>query len=224
MRQQEPMRPPPQIEIPGLTPRRTWRNTLPSPRPWMLLFLPLLALLAVLPAVALARYTTANSQFCLSCHGVGDTPNRAVRSLVHPGYAQVGCVDCHAKPGQIVYEGYVHGFGAEPERVAPACESCHPEMRGRNDQTGFSHNFANIRITHQQHLDRGATCVTCHSNVAHDLRTPSTNRPRMDYCYSCHATNDSCGKCHLSGPPAGPGRRRRGRSPSRFASSFWRTL
>ncbi|MDP2662767.1 MAG: c-type cytochrome [Dehalococcoidia bacterium] len=155
------------------------------------------------PVAGLARYTTSSSEYCLSCHGVGDTPNRAVKSLVHPGFDRVSCVDCHAKPGQIVYEGYVGGFAAEPERVSANCARCHEAMPLRNDTQGFKFNFNNINITHKSHLDRGATCASCHSNVAHDLVTPQTNRPRMEACNTCHSVTDSCTKCHVNGPPSG---------------------
>lgn len=203
MSDQDPMKPPPLVSIPGLPSRRSWiARVLGHPR-LLLLALPLLALAALVPAGALARYTTSNSDFCLTCHGVGDTPDRSVRSLVHPDFSEVGCVDCHSKPGQVVYEGYVHGFMAEPERVSPNCERCHSQMTARNDTEGFEFNFASITIEHEKHLERGATCVTCHANVAHDLRTPATNRPRMDTCYSCHATTETCTKCHEGAIPAG---------------------
>lgn len=155
------------------------------------------------PVAGLARYTTTSSQYCLSCHGVGDTPNRAVKSLVHPGFEQVSCVDCHAKHGQIVYEGYLNGFAAEPERVSSNCVRCHEAMPIRNDNQGFKFNFGNINITHKSHLERGATCASCHSNVAHDLSVPQTNRPRMEACQQCHSQADSCTKCHANGPPSG---------------------
>jgi mono/diheme cytochrome c family protein len=202
VREQQPMRPAPPLEVPGLPRRRAWRVGFPKPLLLVLLALPL-AVVALLPVGALARFSTSDSQYCLSCHGAGDTPDRAVRSLVHPDHTQVACVDCHAKHGSVVYEGYVKGFAAEPERVSPACERCHVDMRVRNDQDGFKYNFADIRIPHQQHLESGATCVTCHTNVAHDLRTPQTNRPRMEYCYTCHTRTESCAKCHRGTVPQG---------------------
>ncbi|MDP2936527.1 MAG: c-type cytochrome [Dehalococcoidia bacterium] len=155
------------------------------------------------PVVGLARYTTSSSEFCLSCHGAGDTPDRSVKSVVHPGFDKVSCVDCHAKHGQIVYEGYVKGFAAEPERVSVNCVRCHEAVPLRNDAQGFKFNFSDITITHKSHLERGATCAACHSNVAHDLSVPQTNRPRMETCSQCHAVSESCVKCHVKGPPPG---------------------
>ncbi|MDO9066551.1 MAG: multiheme c-type cytochrome, partial [Chloroflexota bacterium] len=91
-------------------------------------------------ALALPRYTTSNYQYCLTCHGGGDTPNRGIESKVHPPFEQVGCTDCHAEPGQVVYEGYRQGFGSEPERVSPNCVSCHRDIARQNDQVGFKKN------------------------------------------------------------------------------------
>src|SRR3990170_9021224 len=111
--------------------------------------------IGILPIGALARYTTSGSQFCLSCHEVGDTANVGVKSVVHPGFDKVTCVDCHAKPGQLVFEGYLNGFMAEPERVAANCERCHANITKTNDVDGFKYNFLDIRVTHQNHLQRG---------------------------------------------------------------------
>ena len=169
---------------------------------WFIAVIAILPFLSA-PIAGLARYTTSSSEFCLSCHGAGDTPDRSVKSLVHPGFDKVTCVDCHAKHGQIVYEGYVKGFAAEPERVASNCLRCHEAVPLRNDVQGFKFNFSNINITHKSHLERGATCASCHSNVAHDLNVPQTNRPRMESCNQCHSVSDSCAKCHTNGPPSG---------------------
>jgi mono/diheme cytochrome c family protein/nitrate/TMAO reductase-like tetraheme cytochrome c subunit len=189
-------------EIPG-QPRRD--RFFPSITHWPLgLWIVLIAAAAFFglgSVVTLARYTTSNPGFCLSCHGVGDTPDRGVRSLVHPGYDVVSCTDCHAKPGQIVFEGYIRGFLAEPERVSANCIRCHSEMTATNAQVGFKFDFLDIKITHNQHLSAGATCTTCHDDVAHDLRQPPTNRPRMEACFKCHSTSEACATCHQKTPP-----------------------
>ena len=175
-----------------------------SPWQWVILGIALIPV-ALVPIVGLARYTTSGSSYCLTCHGTGETPDRSQPSLVHPSFPKVSCVDCHSKPGQVVYEGYVKGFMAEPERVSPACARCHSTMTRTNESAGFQYNFLDIRITHQAHVERGASCVTCHGNIAHDLSPVPTNRPRMESCYSCHARTDTCTKCHSAGiPPAPP--------------------
>lgn len=163
-----------------------------------------LIVLIVIPAIGLARVTTSNSSFCVTCHGTGETPDRSKLSLVHPDFNKVSCVDCHAKGGHIVYEGYVKGFMAEAERVSPNCTKCHQPITKTNEQKDFKFNFLDINITHKAHLERGATCTTCHANVAHDMKEVPTNRPTMNNCYSCHAKSDSCTKCHNQKIPAKP--------------------
>lgn len=213
MRLPERQRLPDNLEIPGLYPPR---RRLPR---WPLALWLVVALVAAIPmvgilGVVLAHYTTSSSSFCLTCHGTGDTPDRGVPSEVHPSFDKVSCVDCHAKPGQVVFEGYVKGFMAEPERVTSNCLRCHSAMSQRTDPQGFKFNPQSIGINHQSHLERGATCVNCHASVAHDLELPKTNRPQMESCYSCHPRTDSCVKCHTGKIPAPqPARETIGRRP-----------
>lgn len=205
---------PERLEIPGLYPPR--RRGLPRWPIWLWLVIAAVAAIPAvgIPGVVLAHYTTSNPEFCLRCHATGETPDRSIPSSVHPAFSQVGCVDCHAKPGQIVFEGYVKGFQAEPERVSGNCVRCHPSMPNRTDQAHFKFNERGIAINHQAHIERGATCVTCHSNVAHDTEEPKTNRPRMEACFACHAPTDSCVKCHTNGiPQAEASRETVGRKP-----------
>ncbi|HLA83053.1 MAG TPA: NapC/NirT family cytochrome c, partial [Thermoleophilia bacterium] len=91
-RQRVPGLPIPLIERLKMVPRWAWLIAIGFALP-----------LVLIPAVALARYTTTSSTYCLSCHAKGDTPDRGVKSVVHPSFDQVGCVDCHAKPGQVVF-------------------------------------------------------------------------------------------------------------------------
>ncbi len=203
MKMPERSRLPDNVEIPGLYPRR---RRFPNWPVWLWLVVAFVAAIPAVgvPGVVLAHYTTSNASFCLTCHGTGDTPDRSVPSVVHPSFDQVSCVDCHAKPGQIVFEGYVKGFQAEPEWVSANCIRCHQSMPQKTDNSGFKFNARGIIINHSAHLARGATCVTCHSNIAHDLREPRTNRPRMDACLTCHSSSDSCTKCHGNNIPAAP--------------------
>lgn len=187
-------------EIPGLYPRR---RRLPNWPVWLWIVVAIVAAIPLvgLPGVVLARYTTSDSAYCLTCHATGETPNRAPASAVHPGYGKVTCVDCHAKPNQVVFEGYIKGFMAEPERVSGNCLRCHSAIPRKTDQAGFKFNEAKIAINHQAHVERGATCTACHSNVAHDLRAQPTNKPTMESCYSCHSKTESCMTCHQNGIP-----------------------
>lgn len=199
---------PEQMDIPGL-PMRT-PSILPFKIPtwplwvWFIIGVVMVPMLSI-PGMALARYTTSSSAFCATCHGTGETPDRAVRSLVHPDFNRVGCTECHAQTGQIVFEGYMKGFLAEPERVSSNCIRCHEDITKKNDTGGFKFNFLEITIPHQFHLEQGATCTSCHVNIAHDLNVPQTNRPRMASCNSCHAQTDVCSKCHQRSMPEAQG-------------------
>ncbi len=198
---------PEQITVPGLPQR--YPSILPFALPkwplwvWFIIGVVMVPI-ASIPIMGLARYTTTSSEFCVTCHGTGETPNRAVKSLVHPDFDRVACIDCHAKPGQIVFEGYMKGFLAEPDRVTGNCVRCHDKMTQTNDTKGFKFNFLEIKIPHKLHIEKGAQCTNCHANIAHDLNVPQTNRPRMEYCFSCHAQNDPCTKCHGGSVPAKP--------------------
>src|SRR3990172_1417329 len=88
--------------------------------------------LAVNGAAWLPRFTTSGPAYCLSCHGVGDTPDRGVPSQVPPGFDKVGCVDCHASSGAswsrfVFTEGYRGGYSANKERLNANCQSCHSQ-------------------------------------------------------------------------------------------------
>lgn len=163
-------------------------------------------LIAIPYSIWLPRHTTSDAEYCLKCHGeYGGLPNRGINSKVHPTYDEVSCVDCHSKPGQIVYEGYVKGFMAEVERVSPNCIRCHEDILTKNDVEDFKYNVDQIGIPHRLHVDMGASCTDCHANVAHDLTDNPTNRPQMEYCSQCHATTiEPCAKCHIDKIPPGP--------------------
>jgi nitrate/TMAO reductase-like tetraheme cytochrome c subunit len=153
----------------------------------------------------LPRYTTSNPDFCLSCHSTGETPDRSPQSLVHPTYDMVSCTDCHAKPGPIpILDGYQDGYSADPERVNDNCRRCHGGIADKKE-VEFEHNEYDIRIPHKFHLEVvGAQCTDCHRNIAHEMISPATNRPHMDYCFQCHTTPQSrtCTKCHVEGIPS----------------------
>ena len=189
------------LDVPGLYPQR---RRLPHWPGWLWLVVAAVAVIPLVgvPGVVLAHYTTSDSSFCLTCHSTRETPDRSAPSTVHPTFDKVSCVDCHAKSGQVVFEGYVKGFMAEPERVSGNCLRCHSDMAQRTDQKGFKFNSRSIALNHQSHIERGATCLSCHSNIAHDLRAEKTNRPTMDSCYTCHSRAESCATCHQNGIPA----------------------
>lgn len=169
---------------------------------WVLVGL-VAAVLAMLPMLGLAHFTTTTPRFCLTCHGTGETADVGQPSAVHPDYGDVGCIACHSEDGgHFVTDGYKTGFMAEPGRVSQNCERCHESMKTKSDTEGFKFNVYNIRFPHQKHFSFGAQCADCHRNIAHDLNIKQTFRPRMAYCFQCHPSTDSCDKCHPDGPPA----------------------
>lgn len=169
---------------------------------WALVIVGIL-ILAMLPMLGLAHFTTTQPRFCLTCHDTGETADVGQPSNVHPDYGQVGCIDCHSEDGgHFVTDGYKTGFMAEPERVSSNCVRCHENMKTKTDTSGFKHNEKNINFPHEKHFSFGAQCADCHRNIAHDLNVNKTNRPRMAYCFQCHPSTDKCDKCHPGGPPA----------------------
>lgn len=165
-----------------------------------------IALIVMVNVVAwVPRYSTSQSGFCISCHSTGETPDVSKPSKVHPDYAKVGCVDCHANPTDppVIKEGYMGGYSAQPSRLNENCLRCHKDMV-TNEQKGFIYNKYDIRIPHKFHLETaGAKCTDCHHNITHDFNPEPTNRPRMEYCFTCHQTAESrtCSKCHPDGLP-----------------------
>ncbi len=159
-------------------------------------------IVASLPLLGLAHFTTTNPSFCLTCHGTGETADISQPSKVHPDFSIVGCTDCHAAGGgHFITDGYKGGYSALPGRVNSNCVRCHQNMTSKSNTAGFKYNVLNINISHQQHLALGAKCTDCHRNIAHDLNINPTNRPRMAYCFQCHSSQTSCNKCHTNGPP-----------------------
>lgn len=162
----------------------------------------------VVPALSLLRYTTTNPSFCLGCHSTGETTDVGKKSLVHPSYSKVPCIECHADPARsfrglfIVAEGYRGGFSAEPERVSANCRRCHGDIL-KGESPRFKFNALNIKIPHRFHVETvGVRCTECHSNITHEKSTPATNRPHMEACLRCHAADAkaaSCRKCHPTG-------------------------
>ncbi len=170
---------------------------------WALVIVGVL-IIATLPLLGLAHFTTTNPSFCMTCHGTGETADVGQPSLVHPDYGKVGCLDCHAEDGgHFVTNGYKGGYKAEPERVSSNCERCHEEMKQKTDTEGFKFNEYGINFSHQKHFSFDVQCADCHRNIAHDLNINKTNRPRMSYCFQCHPSTDPCQKCHPNGPPEG---------------------
>lgn len=172
---------------------------------WVWPVLGIAAVLAIGGILWLPHFTTSSADYCLTCHGTGETQDKSQPSLVHPAYSQVSCVDCHAKPGQpIITEGYQGGFSADPELISSNCRRCHQDVVANKDVEA-KFNTVGIRIPHKYVPEEVfLQCTNCHKDIAHDLNNPATNRPHREYCYQCHSETESCAKCHEKGVPQLP--------------------
>ncbi|HEY3375391.1 MAG TPA: NapC/NirT family cytochrome c [Candidatus Aquicultor sp.] len=149
---------------------------------------------------------TNSPLFCQSCHEMKPAYGNWKTSV----HAEVGCVDCHIKPGfgnlllhkmmsykEIVAHLTVYNKPNAPkihardfEPVNDACGQCH----SMNRTYSFS---GDLKVPHKLHLDKGLTCPTCHSRVVHG--NPDQRKPKMETCLTCHdgkKAPDKCGACH----------------------------
>ncbi len=162
-----------------------------------LILLPFILSVPTVLVLALERFTTSDYRFCLTCHYQMWGKDFLVNSKVHP--PEVRCPECHALDHSPVIPP--KDFSAHPGRVNDNCMRCHAAITEKADQVGFKFNVMKIKFPHKPHLqDYGAICTDCHYNVKHDKHTPTTNRPRMVACWSCHdQQTTSCLKCHPKG-------------------------
>ena len=79
----------------------------------------------------LQHYTTSQPKFCMTCHRQQSHSEFWRDSLVHP--SSVGCVECHAKHGEILPRDY----SADSKRTNVQCVRCHENMRARENTAGF---------------------------------------------------------------------------------------
>lgn len=166
------------------------------------------AILGLNAVMAFVNYVTASPSACLACHGTGGTPDMGRASAVHPSNGKVRCVDCHSRSSShVLVEGYRGGFSADSASVSQACTRCHGQIAVKDDTAGFKFNVEQIEISHQLHVGKlGASCTDCHKNIAHDQSLQPNNRPRMEYCFTCHDQSaTSCTKCHAGTIPLSSG-------------------
>ncbi|MHB1418219.1 MAG: cytochrome c3 family protein [Bacillota bacterium] len=190
------------------------------------LFILLTGILLVVMAAGAATFAaTSTPKFCSSCHEMKPEFSTWQASP----HQSASCISCHVKPGlknavehklasvSQVYYHFTNGF-EKPIKLKETisnetCISCHQPK----DKVG------DIIIPHEKHLNMGASCITCHSGVAHgnisrrgvndaeglkkdwtaDLAKtevdPKNIRPTMDTCFTCHKQeNANCAQCHIS--------------------------
>ncbi len=120
----------------------------------------------------------------------------------HAQDAEATCEDCHGKAMTSIT-----GFDdLLPEMET--CWSCHDEgadceMCHKNGEDPVLlprvSNYA-PKFNHKLHIDNGATCASCHTNIADKSEVNSgMHLPVMDDCMDCHETPETtagCYKCH----------------------------
>jgi len=123
-------------------------------------------------------------------------------------HAEVGCEDCHIKPGlpaQAAYRGRMIGewytslvlrsrvpnVFAAPTNAA--CLSCHYDLRTVSPK-------GDLQIPHKAHVQvLKMKCVECHDYLVHEKSPEGKHTPRMADCLRCHdgdVADDTCTACH----------------------------
>lgn len=157
-------------------------------------------------AVMLPTYTTTKESFCVTCHYEQIYSEFWRKSDVHP---RIDCSQCHATGHELVPSIDIFplkprkaevGFSANVDRINPNCRRCHEDLI-QNEPTHYKYNPLKIEIPHQFHVELlDNSCISCHYNVYHDPKVPSTFRPPKEACFECHKREKtSCAKCHPKG-------------------------
>ncbi len=157
-------------------------------------------------AIMLPTYTTTKEGFCITCHYEQTYSEFWRESDVHP---RIDCSQCHATGHELIPSINIFplkprkeevGFSAKVDRINPNCRRCHGNLI-RNEPTHYKYNVWKIEIPHQFHVNLlDDSCISCHYNVYHDPKVPSTYRPPKEACFKCHKREKtSCVKCHPKG-------------------------
>ena len=158
----------------------------------------------------IAGYSTSTTWVCSSCHV--ETAH-SVSSVQMDPHAGVTCVACH-EPGGLVarvsiglpdrglhFLSQLAGIPAQDSygRVTQsACLSCHSA-----EITGIAlDDYRGIRISHDEPLAAGATCLDCHRPAEGRV---AAHNAGMNPCLRCHNStiaSASCDTCHVGEPAA----------------------
>lgn len=104
------------------------------------------------------------------------------------------CTKCHAATGERA------GFPA-----LDACAVCHTKFTAA--ETTFPtqrvfHLPDFVYFSHKLHIDAGAECGRCHSNIAASHTVKQEPEPTMKFCMDCHTETKApikCYTCHDEG-------------------------
>lgn len=191
-----------------------------------------LFLIILLSIGVFGNEATSNSEFCSSCHEMGPETYTWHAS----SHGDVDCVDCHtgvsvkemveakgnvfAQTFKKLTKTYVPPIQMPKEINDRSCQKCHDMNKRVVSPTG------DLVIPHSKHYEKGVSCVSCHSGVAHgkiaernvtfssDYDKWSNKmgfkymsdlkyiRPQMEKCMTCHAARKvtlECLACHTTG-------------------------
>jgi len=123
-------------------------------------------------------------------------------------HAEVGCAECHVRPGvltQTVYRTRMVGEfylslvarSHEPNVFAKpsneACLKCHNDLRSVSPK-------GDLQIPHRAHVTvLKMNCVECHDYLVHELNPAGKHTPTMAGCLRCHdgdTAKNTCTACH----------------------------
>jgi hypothetical protein len=183
--------------------RRPWFRT--AWFSWVVVLGIVVVVLAVLVLPVAAQDTVS---YCTSCKAM----KPAAKTWANAAHHQVSCTQCHVPSGTLatikwrftegrnVWADYLGMAAGNDKRQLPTnaeCIKCHPLSKLPNESNG-------VKIDHTQHvLDRGVSCVACHTTTSHRTANESGS-VSMVTCAMCHNAQgapDSCDLCHAA-PPA----------------------
>lgn len=120
-----------------------------------------------------ANHVIENELGCETCHmGVEDSETGADDLLPK----EETCLNCH-------------------EKTEETCGMCHtnpdnPKIMPRI--TDYSKKFS-----HKKHIEEGADCNSCHTDVAKKERVAKPELPDMHSCMNCHETPENTKECYV---------------------------
>jgi nitrate/TMAO reductase-like tetraheme cytochrome c subunit len=167
--------------------------------------------------------TNAQAEECAGCHEM----RPEVLTWQVSAHDTFACTVCHLNKNtsDFVDKHQSHSYSQPVRTITPISNSVCLKCHAANRMVSPS---GDLRIPHQQHLDAGVSCVTCHYGVVHgkiaerdlsyilpnltdydawDLKiaqkvlTEYYAKPNMWTCINCHKERNvtrKCGACHTS--------------------------
>jgi hypothetical protein len=130
---------------------------------------------------------------CTTCHDAART-SQSPRDRNLPGHEE--CETCHDIDA-----------GRAGKRTDPpsSCNTCHPgfDPTVRKEPAKLVVPPANLRFSHQQHVEKKVDCTVCHGEMKDVQLATRQQLPKMATCFQCHDGNvatRACASCHPAEP------------------------